>query len=83
MKLLRGNGASFLFSGTDLFFLQELAVNGNISLDAVYSKLVRMLPFAATKYLLQKSIELLQEAAYLELRGQEILTQRSSDYCSF
>ena len=84
LKLLRATVPAFCSLEQIYFFLQELAVNGNISLNAVYSKLGRMLPFAATKYLLQKSIELLQEAAYLELSGQDILlTQRSSDYCSF
>ncbi|RJX26045.1 MAG: single-stranded-DNA-specific exonuclease RecJ [Dethiobacter sp.] len=83
LKLLRATVPAFCSLEQVYFSLQELAAGGNISLNSVYSKLGKMLPFANTKYLLQKSIELLQEASYLELNDQEIfLKHGSSDYCS-
>ncbi|MDO9536513.1 MAG: single-stranded-DNA-specific exonuclease RecJ, partial [Bacillota bacterium] len=65
------------------FALQKLAIEGIVPARSIYSKLGKMLPFPTTKYLLEKSIEILRVSSYLQLDDKEIsLQNEGNDYCS-
>jgi single-stranded-DNA-specific exonuclease RecJ len=65
------------------FAFQKLAIEGIVPIRNIYSKLGKLLPFSATKYLLEKIIEILRVSSYLQLDDQKIsLKYEGNDYCS-
>ncbi len=66
-------------------FLREMAAAGSLTLNSAREDLLHVLPFPATRTLLEKSMAILTEAAYLEVSGEKISIKGNveEDYCSF
>lgn len=82
-KLLLATVPNFSSMEQICFALQKLSVEGIVPVGSIYSKLGKMLAFSTTKYLLEKSIELLRVSSYLLLDDKKITLQyEGNDYCS-
>ncbi len=84
LKLLRATVPSFASLEQVYISLQELACGESISRKRASGKLRELLPFAVTGPLLEKSLEIFQEAAYLRLEKEIIYfpAETVADYCS-
>ena len=72
MKLLLATVPSF--SSLELIYsaLQKVVSSGPVPLAAACSRIRKILPFTATKYLLEKCMEIFLEATYLDLNEKGI-----------
>jgi single-stranded-DNA-specific exonuclease RecJ len=82
MKLLLATVPSF--SSLELIYsaLQKVVSSGPVPLAAACSRIRKILPFTATKYLLEKCMEIFLEATYLDLNEKGIFLRNCySDPC--